>query len=260
MKVSNGPRILFIDIETSPLEVMCWGLFDQNIGLNQVIKDSSVLSWAAKWSNEDKVMYMDTRAEKDPRNDINIIKDIWLLLDEADIVIGQNHKRFDIKRLNAKFKEYKLGPPSSYKTIDVLTLNKKNFAYTSNKLEYITNKYNIEYTKLSHSDFPGMSLWTECLKGNKKAWNSMEKYNKHDVLSLEEYYNGVKAWDNSINFNVYTDSVINTCTCGNKSFKKNGFHYTSTGKFQRMKCSKCGHETKDKVNLFSKDKKASLRK
>jgi hypothetical protein len=105
----------------------------------------------------------------------------------------------------------------------------------------------------------GFSLWVRCLKGELSAWKEMEKYNKYDVLSLEELYNTLVVWDNSINFNVYNDKVQNICKCGSKEFINKGHHYTETGKFARFKCKKCGAPTRSKVNLFTKEKKQSLR-
>ena len=54
-KVFEGPKILCFDIETLPLESYTWGLFDQNVGLNQIKTDWAALSIAAKWLGEDEV-------------------------------------------------------------------------------------------------------------------------------------------------------------------------------------------------------------
>ena len=89
----NKPKVLLLDIETSPLVSFTWGLFDQNIGLNQIKDDWSVLSWAAKWYGEKKMMYQDVRHQKNKRDDKAMLAGIWHLLDEADIVVGQNSKR-----------------------------------------------------------------------------------------------------------------------------------------------------------------------
>ena len=101
-------------------------------------------------------------------------------------------------------------------------------------------------------------MWSECLKGNVEAWKEMETYNKHDVLALEELYNKLIPWDNSINFNLYHDSEEHVCKCGSKAFCKNGFYYTSSGKYQKHRCKGCGSETRDKINLLSKEKRMSL--
>jgi len=87
----------------------------------------------------------------------------------------------------------------------------------------------------------------------------MEKYNKHDVLSLEELYTKLRPWDNSVNFNLYTGELTTVCSCGCKDFNKNGYFYSSVGKFQRYKCTNCGAEARDRRNTLNKEKKASLK-
>ena len=77
-------------------------------------------------------------------------------------------------------------------------------------------------------------------------------------LSLEELYYKIIPFDNSLNFDVYHDGLNHICKCGNKSSEANGFFYSNTGKFEKFKCTKCGHETRSKNNLLSKEKKATL--
>lgn len=257
----NKPRVLIFDIETAPLLGYVWGLWDNNIALNQLYKDWHILSWSAKWLGDkpDKIMYEDQRKSKDITNDKRLIKKLWRLLDEADIVITQNGKMFDHKKINARFVQNGLKPPSTYKHIDTALIARKHFGFTSNKLEYMTDKLCTKYKKLKHKKFPGFEMWVECLAGNKAAWREMEKYNKHDVLALEELYYKLMPWDNSINFSLYSDSEDMICSCGHKKFKKRGYYYTNAGKYQRYKCKKCGAETRSKDNLFDKKKRKSLR-
>lgn len=259
--INKKPKILVFDIETAPMESYHWGLWDQNISLGQIKYDWAVLSWSAKWLGDDpdKVMYMDTRKKKDPRDDKDILKGIWKLLDEADFVLGHNSDSFDVKKLNARFLLHGMKPPSSYKRFDTKKLAKKHFNLTSNKLEYITNKLCTKYIKLSHGKFPGFKLWRECMDGNKEAWNEMEVYNKYDVLSLEEAFFKILPWESANIFEHYYDADIDVCTCGSIDFKKNGFHYTSTGKFQKFQCKNCGSEMRSRENLFTKEDKQKKR-
>lgn len=261
MKNHKGPKVLLLDIETAPLLGYVWGLWENNVALNQVYKDWHVMSWAAKWLHDKPadIMYEDQRNAKDITDDKKLLKQIWELIDEADILITQNGKAFDIKKLNARFIANGMKPPSTFKHIDTKQIAKKHFAFTSNRLEYMTDKLNTKYKKLKHKQFPGFEMWLECMAGNKKAWKAMEKYNKYDVLSLEELYHKLIPWDNTIDFSLYCDKAEHVCVCGSKSFKNNGYAYTAAGKFQRYKCNSCGAETRSRVNLFSKDKKQSLR-
>jgi len=195
------PNVLILDIETSPLVGFVWGLFDQNIPLNMLIKDWFILSFSAKWlgSSESEVIYADQRNKKGKslHNDKPLLVKIKKLLDKADIVITQNGISFDMKKINARLIEHGLDAPTHYKNIDTLRIAKKHFGFTSNKLEYMTKKLCTKYKKQEHSDFSGFKLWDECLKGNMKAWKSMEKYNKYDVLSLEELFLKLAKYDKS---------------------------------------------------------------
>jgi hypothetical protein len=260
---NKGPKVLIFDIETAPIIGHVWSLWENNVSLNQVVSDWHVLSWSAKWLDDPptKVMYDDQRVEKNIQDDLRLLKGIWDLLNEADVVITQNGKHFDQKKLFARFVINKLPPPSSFKHIDTKLIASKHFGFTSNKLEYMSDKLCTKYKKLKHKKFPGHEMWTECLKGNVLAWKEMEKYNKYDVLALEELYTKLIPWDSSINFNLYHDDEEEVCKCGSDQFIKNGFYYTQVGKFQKYKCKNkdCGAETRDRINQFSKEKKASLK-
>src|ERR1700676_1733367 len=135
--MNNKPKILVIDIETSPIISYTWGLFDQNVGLNQVVQDWNILSYAAKFLDNKKVYYNDLSKSKDLHNDKILVQDLWKLLDEADIVIGQNSVAFDIKKIKARMLIHDMKPPSSFKQIDTMLISKKHFNFTSNKLEYL---------------------------------------------------------------------------------------------------------------------------
>ncbi len=246
-----APRVLFFDIETAPILAFVWELFDQNVGLNQIKGDWHVLAWAAMWleDSDDKVMYMDQRNAADIENDRDLLKAIWDLLDEADIVVTQNGDQFDIKKLNARFVILGMKPPSPFRRIDTKKLAKKHFRFTSNRLEYLTDKLAPEFRKSKHDKFPGFELWRECLRGNAEAWDEMEKYNKVDVLGLRAVYRKLAPWDTTINFGVYYGEHV--CKCGSRELKKRGFYYTPTQKYQCYRCVLCGAQYRDKASALS---------
>lgn len=257
-KKVTKPKVLIFDIETAPIKAHVWGLWDQNVALNQISTDWYVLSWAAKWLGDPptKIMYYDQRREKNVENDKILIKKIWDLLDQADIVLTQNGKKFDVKKLNARFLHHKMKPPSPYKHIDTLQIAKKNFAFTSNKLEYMTDRFCTKYKKLvGGRKYAGFLMWDECMKGNVKAFKEMEKYNKYDVLSLEELYNVFQPWDTTISFGLYLDDESPVCNCGSCKFEKRGYSVTTTGKFQRYQCTNCGKWHRGRENLLSTNKR-----
>lgn len=242
------PKILTLDIETSPLIVYSFGIRDQFINPDQIIEDWSVMSWAAKWHDSDEVLYRDVSSQENLKDDKSITREIWVLVDAANIIITQNGTRFDIPKLNGKFEEYGFGPVSPFKHIDTLRIKKK-LGLTSNKLEYSTGKFNDKYRKLKHKNFPGMSLWAECLKGNPLAWIEMKEYNCHDVLATEElYFNTLQKWDSTINYGVYSLQTGCCPNCGSKDIEEKDYGYTKTGAFKNFQCNNCRTWCGSKVN------------
>ena len=71
-----GPRVLLFDIETAPILAHVWGLWDNNVALNQIIADWHVLSWSAKWLGDppSKVMYADQRNAKNIEDDKQLLQ------------------------------------------------------------------------------------------------------------------------------------------------------------------------------------------
>jgi DNA polymerase elongation subunit (family B) len=231
-------NVLVLDIETQPIVAYVWNLKEQFVALNQIKEDWQIMAWSAKWLNSDLVVYHDKRNDK---NDKRILKVLWDFLDKADIVVTQNGQSFDIPKINARFILHGMKPPSPVKHLDTYRIAKKVFEFTSNKLEYLTDKLCTKYKKLSHKKFRGMSLWTECLAGNRKAWDAMKEYNIHDVLSTEELYNKLKAWTPQSMPSVYNNG---TCpVCGEAKLQKRGTERKAKLVYQRLHCQACGKWT-----------------
>jgi DNA polymerase elongation subunit (family B) len=232
-------RVLVLDIETAPLEAYVWGLKDQNIGLSQIKTDWHVMAWSAKWLDApvSEMVYRDLR--HGPKgNDRRLLLEMHKLLDEADIVLTQNGKEFDAKKLNARFIYHGIKPPSPYRHLDTYLIIKSVAAFTSNKLEYLTSKLCTKYKKLTHGKFPGMSLWIECLNGNLQAWNEMRRYNIQDVLSLEEFYNKIKAWAPKNAPRVYEEQA--QCRMCGSTTERRGFNHNRTKYRIVCKSATCG--------------------
>lgn len=254
-------KILVFDIETAPILGYVWGMWEQNVALNQIKSDWHLLSWAAKWLDKPEVFYMDQRDAKNVEDDKKILKGLWELLNEADVVLGQNSKSFDTKKVNARFIINGLGPPSPYQQIDTKVLAKKYFAFTSNKLEYMADKLCTK-KKSQHKEFQGFELWRECLKGNKRAWDELRKYNIADILATEELYKKMAPWGPGVNLNIYHSESVFRCSCGSTNLLSRGFGFNLSGKYRKYQCKDCGgwcSEAGAKNNLFSDVKKASLK-
>lgn len=185
------PKVLLVDIETKPKKSWHWGVWNENLSHNMMIEDGAILSWSAKWIGDsaDKIIYKDQRGkEKNLMNDKELLKPLVKLMSDADIIIWQNGDSFDYGEINNRIAEHDLPVPDLYKTIDTRKIAKRHIRMPWYSLAYMTERFNKKYKKQDHKEFPGFSLWDQCMAGNKKAWECMKKYNQFDVLSLEELF------------------------------------------------------------------------
>lgn len=164
-----------------------------------------------------------------------MLKEIWQLLDEADVVVGQNSKQFDVKTLNARFLFHGLPPPSPFQQVDTKLEYKKIVRIPSYKLDDMGDYFE-QGRKLEHE---GKELWFKCLAKDKKAWNRMLLYNKQDVLLTEKIYLKLLPWIKlHPNVGQYDGKVC--CTnCGGVDVQSRGTYFTNSGEFRRFQC-KCG--------------------
>lgn len=245
-------KILVLDIETAPLESYTWGIWEVNVGLEQIKTEWSILSYAAKWLGKKPVIYNDTsgRGAKHVREDKKLVKEIWELLDEADLIVAQNGARFDIKKINARLVMHGFGPYSPLRVIDTMLVAKKHFGFTSNKLEWMS-KYLTDTPKSKHKKFPGFELWLECLADNPKAWAEMKKYNIQDVIATEKLYITQRPWiAQHPNLGTFHDKETATCPkCDGDSLQARGYAVLQLGRYQRYQCQDCGAWSRSKQLL-----------
>ena len=237
----SKPKIILIDIETSPIVGYTWGTYDQTV--LKVIEPSKIISVAWKELHS-KTTYVKclsdyTGYKKGIIDDKRLIQEVWKILDDADIAIAHNGDSFDFKRLNARFVWHGLTAPSAYQTIDTLKVAKKHFKFDGNSLNSLGQYFNLG----SKAATGGFSLWTECISGDKSAWNKMKAYNKQDVDLLEKVYLVLRPYQaNHPNVTLISGGCDGeTCpSCQSTSVMKRGLAYTRTGSKQRYQCKDCG--------------------
>jgi DNA polymerase elongation subunit (family B) len=253
--VIRNPKILAFDLELAPIVAQVWGLYDQNVGLNQIQSDWYILSYAAKFLDEEPIHYLDQRYSNPIEDDRQLCEGIHHLISQADVLLTHNGDKFDIKKLNARFIKHGLDPIAPKQSIDTLKIARRIFSFTSNKLEYIAKFLGCS-EKLKHTKFAGHSMWSECLKGNAESFMEMERYNKQDVETLIEIYEKLVKFDPSISFAAYSQKRV--CSCKSETFFKDGLRYTKQGAFQVFRCSACHKCFTAKENLIDKDIRKGL--
>ena len=238
-------KILFLDIETSPNLVYSWGLFKQNIAINQIVEPGQTMCWAAKWEGQAGIQFASVKHDGMKR----MVKRMYALLNEADAVVHYNGKKFDIPTLGREFVLLELVPPTNYKEIDLYSTVRQKFRFASNKLDFVAQQLGLG-SKVQHK---GMELWRDCMAGDEKAWKLMERYNKQDVRLLEPLYKKLQPWiSNHPNRGLWLDNEEQpTCrNCGSTKIVKKGLERTTTMTYQRYKCADCGTNLRGRKRLL----------
>jgi hypothetical protein len=255
------PRIVTLDIETAPLQSYHWGLWDQNIGLEQIAVEWSILSFSAKWLGDPEIIYHDTGGHGPGmvRNDSHLLAHLWGVLDNADIVVTQNGKAFDVKKINARFLERGFRPYSPIKIIDTKIVAQKHFGFTSNKLQWLS-EHLTPAKKSAHKRFPGFELWAECLKDNPAAWAEMRKYNCRDTIATEQLYLKMRPWiEGHPNIAAYSSGERIACPkCASSDLQMRGRSFTQVGEYHRYQCKRCGGWARSRYTLNTMGKRHAL--
>lgn len=237
------PKILFFDLETSPLLAYTFSLFKTTIGIQQIKKGPRIICWSAKWAGKkNKVQFM-SEYHDDYRSMLVGIRD---LLDEADVVVGYNSDNFDIKWVNQQLMQNDIELPSPFTKVDLYKLNKGHLYSPSGKLDYLSS------TQLGEHKLPtNFGLWLACVDedvpDNIRAtgWKKMREYAMKDTALLEPLFEKFRPFIKSVNMGLFNGGLWVCTHCGSKNLQKRGYSYTSAGKFQRYYCIDCRGWSKD---------------
>lgn len=225
------PNVLLLDIETAPLTAYVWGLFDQNVSIDQIVEHGHILCVSWKWLGSSKVEYV-----KVVGNEAAGLKKVHDALDLADYVIHYNGTKFDIPTLHREFLLNELHPPSPVREIDLLRAVRRKFRFSSNKLDYVCQRLGLG-NKVHHK---GMSLWKDCMSGKSAAWKVMKEYNIHDVVLLEKLYKKLLPWiPNHPNTTMFALDKLSCPRCSSTHYLKRGLQHTATRTYQRYRCDNC---------------------
>ena len=239
IKTFNPAKILIFDIETAPLKAYVWARWNQNIYLEQTVSEWFMLSWSAKWLNNPNVMSeVLTPREVLAEDDCRIVKKLWGLMNDADIIIAHNGKKFDTPKMNSRFILNGLPPTKPYIQIDTKEIASRQFGFSSNKLDALAGYFNIE-----HKDETSFELWSKCMAGDKESLSYMQKYNKKDVVILQQVYLKLRPWiKNHPNVGLYSEVIDKmVCpTCGSHHMvEDDSYYYTTVNRYKVMRCTEC---------------------
>lgn len=231
-------RTLLFDIECAPLKAYAYGIYDQNISIENIIEQPRIIAFSAKWLGKKGVKfyseYHHSREE--------MLQALYDLLDEADVVVGWNSKRFDVKWVNWELEVEGFGKPAPFKQIDIMAEAKRNFRMVSAKLDYVAHRLLDE----GKHEYNMMKMWRIVddpetdEAARKKEWNAMKRYAIRDTALLEPLFERLRPWIKMPHPVVESSEEALCHSCGSGNLIRKGYSLTLTGKYQRFKCGDCG--------------------
>lgn len=227
---------LCLDIELTPRKVYVWSGRNYEVDVIEEIDPWYMLCFSWQWlpgKTEVFSQRMGKRYRPGKLDDYEVVARLRELLDQADIVLTHNGKKFDIKKFNSRCLFHKIKPPSDFKQIDTYQLFKGNFAEDSNKLQEIAAKYGLG-NKVVHNGFP---LWKACMQGEEKAWKTMERYNKRDVDLTVAAYALIREWINRPKTTY--DNRLPCPHCDSQNTHRRGVEINSLGRWRKLQCRDC---------------------
>ena len=247
-------RVLFWDVESSPMQAFIWRLRTEYVNPNAVLNEPFLLCWAAKWEDEDRVhrARLQPQEAKD-QDDSRIVAKLADLVAKADVIVAHNGDRFDQPMLNTRLAVHDLEALPPIHSIDTLKLVKRHFSFASNKLDYISQLLGVGSKKPT-----GFDLWVRCFNGDQAALRQMDEYCQHDVRILEDAFQMVRPFIKLPRMVTATHEGQVACPhCGSADVATDGrVHPTNASEFDRWTCGSCGKSSRSRRS--NRDAKLAL--
>jgi len=258
-KQQQGPKVLFIDLETSAALAYCFGRHKVFLQQDNIKTEGGKLLCAGyRWEGQSRSTVLKDYSEVKQQEDYLLCQLMHNLYSKADVVVGHNILGFDHKMLEVRCLANGLPPLPAVKLIDTLQIAKQKFRFPSNKLDALAAYLGIG-RKVSHS---GIDLWIKTQEGSKEALDDMVEYCKQDVDLLYDVFMHLRGRGlvSGINYaNYYNDTVTRCKSCGSKHLIPTGRLVTTpTGRYNELQCQDCEALQRDKKNQLSKEKRSSL--
>ena len=175
----------------------------------------------------------------------DFVKELWMVFNEYDFLIGQNIKAFDDKQSNTFFAEVGLPKPSCRVFIDTMLIARANFKLPSYSLKYLVKYFGIG----SKIETGGSGLWFAVEEGNEKARRDFLKYNENDTIVTEKlclYFKElgyIKNWPGSNHFTKAHGCP--QCHAPRSRWQCRGIKGYKEGRAQTYSCNDCGKRGRD---------------
>lgn len=188
-------NILYLDIESSPCISYHFQHWNVNISQQHAIQQSHLLSVAYAFNDDEVKGFKLSPNDVAKQDDLTLVINLIEAIEKADIIVGYNSKKFDIKYLNTRALYYNLPPLSTVKHIDLYEQVKRSFKFPSNSMGNVSKYLGLE-GKLAND---GFDLWKRCMEHwneetCEKALTDMLTYNMQDIEATRDLYKYMQGW------------------------------------------------------------------
>lgn len=229
-------KILFYDLEVSRDIVEGYGS-KWDFKVVKFIRHQELMCYSYKWLGDKKPTFVSRHDFTTMKEFVRSLRD---LLNEADIAVAHNGKRFDDKMSNRFFVKNEVDPPSPFFSVDTLQVARSKFRFSGNGLndlcEYLGLgiKESISYKDLE-DDFMSENPSAETIR-------LMKKYNNMDVDLLEKLYYKLRPYIANHPNMARLMNVHDACPqCGadEDQIGREKYRPTKMGLFMQYKCKVC---------------------
>ncbi len=240
----NERRRLFVDIETSPLQVFVWSLNDkanQYISHKSIVHDRGIICICWKWAGDKTVHHLTWNKRQ---CDKAMLKAFVKVLESATEIVAHNGDRFDIPWIRGRCLVHEIPMSPSYPQVDTLKKARQKFRLPSSRLDYLGETL-VGEQKLA----TGFGLWRDIvLDKSESAMGKMIRYCKNDVKLLEKVFDKIQPY---IEHKTSVARYLRDCPeCGESKHYKNDWYMKNNGQVMYKLC--CANRLCRKTHVVSK--------
>ena len=179
-------EVLFIDTETSPSKFWGWGTGEQYVDAKMLVTGTETRLITAQYKRalvDKETKYFVWDYKNGRGDDTKVVKRITEVINNADIIIGQNIKAFDLKVLQERAKMLRLPPINVDFMMDTLTSSRSSFKSMSHRLDYRSKQYGL-------GGKIGMEMqdWIDIVEGRVSPEEKMVPYGLKDCDDNETIF------------------------------------------------------------------------
>ena len=263
-------KYLYWDLETSYMQGYFFDIWNINIAMSQVTKQSHLLSASWAMNDEEPVGVRLTPEDVKTGNDLEVVVKLIEAINSCDVVVTFNGKKFDVKKLNTRALYWGLPPVVIPRHVDLMQDAKRLFKFPSNSMQNIS-QYLGEDGKIATG---GSRLWQRCAEHENydacdSALQEMLNYNLQDIVATRDLHKRFMGWSkNTPNIatitkqvqerNLKEDTELLCVHCGSDDVSKimvDGVAkkgYTSVSSFDLYRCGESNCRGVSRVNASGK--------